>query len=259
MNRWMRTRWLWALILTMGIGGCVAGRGRHEETHTQQGPGMEAAYIHDHVIVDGWLDEEVWKQAKVYHLGLANDQAALGKQVQEAGSVRLVWDDQYLYVAVEFEDVDIVAEGQSDQLPHFQFGDLCEVFLKPEKETWYWELYVTPHSRMSSYWFPGRGRFGLPSNFQYSCGLRVAAKVDGSINNWRDKDARWTAEMAMPLRDLTAHGETFGPGSSWRILVARYNYSRYRSERGPELTMTPSLSETNFHMLEEYTPLRLVR
>ena len=259
MNRSPQAKWILVLVLTMAAGGCSIGRGRHEETRTPDGAGMEAIYARVPMIVDGWLDEEIWTRAKVYPLGLAKDQTARGRQVQEAGSVRLVWDDQYLYVAVEFEDADIVAEGQSDQLPHFQLGDLCEVFLKPENESWYWELYVTPHSRMSSYWFPGRGRFGLPSNFQYSCGLRVAAKVDGTINNWRDKDGRWTAEMAMPIRDLTAHGETFGPGSAWRILVARYNYSRYRSERGPELTVTPRLSETNFHLLEEYTPLRLVR
>ncbi len=245
---------LLSFSLSSGCAGTGARRGAGDV-----GSGMDAIYASTRIIVDGWLDESIWKSAKVYSLALGRDVSRPNQAVEESGSVRLAWDDQYLYVAVEFEDSDIVAEGQSDQLQHDQLGDLCEVFLKPEDETWYWQLHVTPHSRMSSFWFPGRGRSGLPSNIQYSCGLRVAAKTEGSINNWRDKDQLWTAEMAMPIRDLTARGETFGPGSAWRILVTRYNYSRYRTARGPERTMRPQLSVTNFHLLNEYAPLRLVR
>lgn len=254
--RWQSSSWI--LLLVLLIGGCAGVRRVIEQEVVQQ-PGIEAIYADTRVIIDGWLDEVIWTQAQVYPLRLGKDHSAFDADVSEPGSVRLVWDDQYLYVAVEFEDSDIVAEGQDDQLPHSQLGDLCEVFLKPENETWYWQLQVTPHSRMSSFWFPARGRFGLPSNGQYSSGLRVAAKIDGSLNNWRDKDRRWTAEMAMPLRDLTSRGETFGPGTAWRIAVVRYNYSRYRDQQGPELTMVPRLSGSNTHSLDQYTPLRLTR
>ncbi len=222
-------------------------------------PIMQAKHTDAPVNIDGVLDETVWQDATAYPLALAADRARSGATVQEAGTVKLAWDDENFYVAIEFTESDIVAEGDEDQLPHFQLGDLCELFLRPQDQTWYWELYVTPRGKKTSYWFPGRGRFGLPSNFKYDCGLRVAAQTDGTVNDWQDRDTGWTAEMAMPIKDLTLGGQLFEPGADWRILVARYNYSRYRVERGPELTMSPAMSATNFHLLEDYARLRLTR
>ena len=74
-----------------------------------------------------------------------------------------------------------------------------------------------------------------------------------------DTDQRWTAEMAMPLRELTSRGETFGPGAAWSILTLRYNYSRYHGQQAPILTMAPRLSGMHPHRLEEYAPLHLTR
>ena len=141
----------------------------------------------------------------------------------------------------------------------YSLGDVGEVFLKPEQYTWYWELYVTPAGKMSTFWFPGRGRLGLPSCFEkHHFNLKVASWCDGTLNNWEDKDMRWTAEMAIPVSELTAKGESFGPQAQWRILVGRYNYSRYLRFSGPEYSMVPQLSELNFHLLDEYAVLHLV-
>ena len=143
---------------------------------------------------------------------------------------------------------------------HYKMGDLCELFLKPADKTWYWELYATPLGKKTTFWFPGRGRTGLPSNFtDYSSGLKVGAQVNGTLNKWEDKDAYWTAEMAMPIKDLTARGEKFGPEADWRILVARYNYSRYSKRQGPEHSTVPQLSKVNYHLLEEYAKLKLIK
>lgn len=115
----------------------------------------------------------------------------------------------------------------------------------------------TPLGKKTSFWFPGRGRMGLNSCFRYKCGLQVASKSNGTVNNWKDKDRYWTAEIAMPIRDLTAKGEKFGPGTKWRILIARYNYSRYLSRK--ELSMFPQLLQTKFHLYEEYGVLKLMK
>ena len=222
---------------------------------------MEAQYTGVGVLVDGWLDEVVWKEATAYPLSLSRDRSGPRNsvEVQEPGSIRLAWDDRYLYVAIELEDSDIIAEGLADQQPHDELGDTCKVFLKPEEGTWYWELQITPRGRKTSYWYAGPGRLGLPSNSQYDSGLHVAAKINGTLNNWRDKDDRWTAEMAIPIRDLTVHGDRFGVGSPWRILIARCNYSRYLTQQGPELTTRPTLSKADFHMLDEYGILNLAK
>jgi len=218
---------------------------------------MTARYTAQPVCVDGLLNDDVWKTAEVYPLYLGKDRAAEGNQPAEPGEVRLAWDDKYFYVGIKYYDSDIVAEGDEDQLHHYNLGDLVELFLKPEEETWYWELYATPKGKKTSFWFPGRGRTGLPSGWKYRCGLRVAAKCAGTLNDWRDKDEYWMAEMAMPISDLTARGESFRPGAKWRILVARYNYTRYLPAK--ELSMTPQLTKTSYHRCEEYAVLDLAK
>jgi hypothetical protein len=243
-----------AVCGTLLMAGCAVPP---KEAKTPMPVVMTAQYTPMPVKVDGVLDDAVWQRAPVYPLSLSKEQVASGLTLAEPGEVRLAWDENYLYVAVKFSDSDIVAEGEDDQLHHYKMGDLAELFLKPEDETWYWELYATPRGKKTSFWFPGRGRLGLDSGWNYQCGLRVAAKCEGTLNDWRDKDSHWTAEMAMPIKDLTARGEKFSPGSKWRILVSRYNYSRYLPNK--ELTMSPQLPKGNFHLYEEYAVLDLTK
>jgi hypothetical protein len=246
------------IFLSVCLSGCAgfSPTGENTEEKTDAMPVMCAEYTSTPINIDGKLDEPVWKNTQVYELHLADNQAKNGKEVTETGEVRLAWDNDYFYVGVIFYDSDIAAEGEEDQLKHYKLGDLCELFLTPENETWYWELYATPAGRKSSYFIPGRGSLGLPGIEKYKCGLKVAAKCNGTINDWRDKDVSWTAEMAMPVKDLTARGESFGPDSHWRILVSRYNFSRYLETKGAELSMTPKLSAENYHLLPEYAILK---
>ena len=188
---------------------------------------VEARYTHEPLTIDGHLDESAWVTALTYELKLSADKLAAGAKLQDSGTVRFIWGDRFLYVGAEFSDADVAAEGDSDQMPHWQLGDVCELFLMPQEQTWYWEMYATPKGRKSAYWFPGGGRVGLPSAGHYSCGLEVASQVDGSLNDWRDRDVGWTVEMAMPLADLKARGEKLDTESPWRVLVGRYNYTRY--------------------------------
>jgi len=249
-------------FLLLGAGVCVmvltgcAVLGPKEEVDPPL-PRMTAVYTSEPVKIDGNLDDPAWQTARVYPLCISQDKVELEKVLAEPGEARVAWDDKYLYVGVRFHDSDIAAEGEEDQLHHYKMGDLVELFLKPENSTWYWELYATPRGKRTSFWFPGRGRLGLESGFQYSCGLRVAARCEGTLNNWKDRDTACTAEMAMPLTDLTAHGDRFCPGAEWRILVSRYNYSRYLPWK--ELSMTPQLSRSSYHLYEEYAVLELVR
>ncbi len=202
------------------------------------------------VRIDGRLEDAVWQQAQVYPLSLSLDALANGQRLQEPGTMRLAWDEKALYLGVDFTDSDVVAEGTRDGQPHYTMGDLAEFFIWPEDQTWYWELYVTPKGHQTTYFFPGGGRLGLPSHFQQGFRLKTAAQVDGTLNDWTDRDHGWTAEMAVPVKDLTARGETWGPGSRWRILVSRYNYSRYLWTK--ELSMCPALPATNYHLRKHY-------
>jgi hypothetical protein len=205
------------------------------------------------VTIDGKLDEPVWQEAPAYALDLADD--ADGGPLEEKGEAKLAWDDEYLYVAIRYEDSDVVAEGKARNEKHFELGDLAEVFVKPAHNTLYWELYATPHSLTSTFFFPSWAR-SLPSCFEYEMDIAVAGRVEGTLNDWTDRDTAWTAEMAIPIGELEKYGDDFDE-DDWTILVARYNYGRYRTKEGPELTMTPRLPKTDYHLHTSYARLKL--
>ena len=231
-----------------------------------------AKYTSEPITLDGKLDEAAWAKAPAYSLTLPfksfsnmpeSMQKNIGDNLREKGTVKLLWDDNYLYVGAEFEDSDVMQDGKEDQSHFYTTGDLIEVFLKPAKETYYWEIYGTPNSKKTWFFFPSRGRLTFPGCAGYLPeSFKVAATVDGTLNNWKDKlnnwknrDKGWTIELAIPIKELTAYGAKFDNSSNWTILLARYNYSVYLEKT--ELSCYPQLSNVNWHLYEEYAKLRL--
>ena len=216
------------------------------------------------IMLDGRLDEADWARAKPIPFRLAAIPAWRKRigEVEGKGSVRMLHDDQNLYLAFEFEDADVVDLSKGDDQELYTLGDVAEIFLKPVDETWYWELHVTPKGHVSAYWFPGRGRLGLPMSEAKSHVsprfIRVATRTQGTVNNWRDRDKGWRAEVAIPWAKLDRYGPPKDPHSRWTILLARYNYSRYRVKAtGPELSTASTLAEPNFHLVDEYPRIHL--
>lgn len=219
---------------------------------------LVAKYSEKPVVIDGILDDPVWQKANRYPFCLSREKEE--EFPEEKGEVMLAWDDEYLYIGAKFIDSDIIQTGEN-QSHLYKTGDLIEIFLKPEKEEWYWELYGTPSNKQTVFWFPARKFLGIFRNMDKWTGhlikMKVASYVEGTLNKSDDKDKYWTIEIAIPVKQFApwymftpAQEHYFGPGSEWRILISRYNYSKYLSE--PELSMYPPLSKTNFHLVEEY-------
>lgn len=219
-------------------------------------PVVSAKFSRKPVEIDGRLDDPVWKTAKTYEMKLSKEDRAAGQTLHQPGQIQVAWNEDYLYIAARFVDSDIVAEGKKNQMHHYKYGDVCEVFLKPSTNPHYRELYVTPLSKRTTFFFPSGGYLGLPSCYEeYEFDLTASAHPQGTVNNYKNKDTAWTAEMRIPVKVLRSFGDNFGPESEWKILIGRYNYSV--DLRQKELTMHPRLSVTNFHRLSEYALLKL--
>jgi hypothetical protein len=223
-----------------------------------------AKFAAEPIKLDGRLNEGAWANAPAYSLmrplkanfGLPESmQRTVGENLREKCTVKLLWDDNNLYVGAEAEDSDVMNEGKEDQTHLYRTGDLIEVFLKPADENYYWEIYGSANSKKTWFAFPSRGR-GTPSVLAYLPeDLKVSCAVDGTLNNWRDKDKGWTVEIMIPIKELTAKGIKFDNSANWTVLIARYNYSRFLP--AAELSSFPLLSNPNFHIYEEYAKLVL--
>lgn len=220
---------------------------------------MEVQYTGCPVVIDGKLDDVIWQTSQVYNTSLSQDKQMNGDSLRENAKIQLAWDELNLYVAIDVEDSDIVAEGTEDGLRHARFGDMAEVFLKPVGKSWFWELIVTPRGNKSTFFFPSEGRMSLPGCFEYKFAQSpfcVSAKIKGTLNNYNDRDTGWIAEMSIPIRELTIYGDKFGPDAKWKICVGRYNYSYYFS-KGKESSMFPALPFSDFYSSDNYADLIL--
>ncbi len=213
--------------------------------------------------VDGKLDEASWKNAPEYELlqvsTAGNEhpvtQAVIAKDKFEKMYVRCLYDDKYFYMACRAEDGDVIARNQQDQDFLFRDCDLVEVFIKPDKANYYWELYGTAGSNKTSCFYPSAGTLvsSAMNKENLMPGLLVKAQVQGTLNYWQDSDKGWTAEMAVPLKELNKYGIVFAPGQQWRIFFARYNYSK--DFRKWQYSAYPAPPVTNSHLLENYSPV----
>ena len=155
----------------------------------------------------------------------------------------MLWSPQMLYLRFEchyivlntFPDSD--PGGRRDQLWD---RDVAEAFLQPDpsRPRYYREFEVAPNGL----WidldiFPG-GLANLKS------GMRRSVILD-------EKARTWTAELAIPIKSLTA---AFDPGAKWRV-----NFYRVEGPKEPRFysawqpTRTP---EPNFHVPEAFGILR---
>ena len=230
---------------------------------------IKAVYTPKAPVLDGKLSEEAWLKAPAYHLEFSQKRKEdfhpslrdfYKNGPVDKGFFKLLWNEKYLYIAACFKDQDLVAEGTADQQSHCRFGDLLEIFLKPENDPRYRELYVTPKNHRTVFFYHGRGRHGLPSTLPAEMPLkkyRSAVRLTGTLNQPDDKDIMWCIETAIPLDELAGKNVKLAPGIPWRILLARYNFTKYAPQQ--ELTTSPAMSKTDFHLHEEYGRLRLVR
>ncbi|MBO4630491.1 MAG: carbohydrate-binding family 9-like protein [Lentisphaeria bacterium] len=248
-----------AAFIGLSQSGCVTSSGNRPE--------IVASYTRQPVALDGKLDEAAWQKTPAYFLVHAREQYTsfhpeirkkFRNGVIEPGKVRLLWDDKYLYIGFEFEDLDIVAEGTQDQNRHYRMGDVAEVFLKPQNKTWYWESYATPRGHKTVFFFLGRGLLGLPSGFPEKPaldGMKVAAFCYGTLNNSQDKDKKWTAEMAIPREEIAKIGEKLDPETPWLIFFGRYNYGIYLPWK--ENSSFPQQENGDYHIHEDYGMLKM--
>lgn len=246
-----------ALLFTIILTGCYTAK-------------IEPALVYktnENIKLDGNLNEKSWSRATSYNLSLLSNwdkmpcktKKIMANQEFETGSAKFLLGKEYLYIGIDFQDFDILCDSNAPQGHHYLNGDLVEIFIKPLNAPHYWELFFNPLKGRTSFAYPGTGNRG-PSCFNIKHLMKDykgEVKVYGSINKTADKDTKWIAEIAIPLKELAAKGVPFDEKNPWTILIARYNYGA--NLRDIQFSTFPKLPRINYHLIEYYAPLKIVK
>ena len=211
--------------------------------------------------LDGKLDEAVWQTTPAFELLYADktatmlprEAAMVRKDKFEGARARLLYDDKYLYVGVELDDSDVLDYVNEEQYHCYRNADTFELFLSPVNGSHYWEIYSTPKANKTGFFFPAGGMLPMEEILKFSKimkGLDVASQIQGTLNSVKDKDKGWTTELRISRAELASKGVAFSPEQPWRILLARYNYSRYFYKY--QGSFYPVLPAVDYHLRSYY-------
>ncbi len=192
------------------------------------------------VVIDGVLDEPVWKQATPVRADyLLSKTGVLSEQPRMAA--RFAWDDHYLYIAYETFDRNLVAAGTGEQegppanrregaviSDDAKKIDVVEFFISFGDERFFWEVHHNAANQFNDIWITvpdpawrvselsittwgiifGHAMF-IQDEGQYTLAkdVRLKPKADGkpsTINDPSDTDTGYTAELRFPWLGLGA-------------------------------------------------------
>lgn len=188
-------------------------------------------------VIDGKLDDVAWQNAATIELkwrfNPANAPALIALTPTVRTTARLLWDKQYLYIGFECEDPDVWSD-YTQRDAYVWEGEAVEVYLDPSgKGLNYKEIDLNPLGALIDLNTP-EAKDGNPGDVEQNArwnaiGLRWATSVNGTPNDRSDRDTGWTAELAIPLKEVLPADEQVFVGDTWRAQF-------YRIERPKDTT-----------------------
>jgi len=194
----------------------------------------------DAPLIDGRLDDEVWQIAP-WTEDFIDIQGDTNPTPRHRTRVRLLWDDEHLYVAADLQEPHVWASLTERDAVIYHDNDF-EVFIDPDGDNHlYYELEINALNTVWDLLLIKPYRDGGPAVNAWDIpGLRTAVAIDGTLNDPSDRDQGWSVEIAIPWRALTeAAGRPAPPtiGDIWRINFSRVQW-RTRNDGGQYTKIT---------------------
>lgn len=198
--------------------------------------------------IDGRLDDAAWQDAPWTDtfVDIEGDAKPRPKYKTRA---KLLWDDQYLYVAAEIEEPHVWGTLTKHDVVIFQDNDF-EVFIDPDGDSH--EYYEFEMNALNTGWDlylpkPYKDGGGADNSWDIP-GLRTAVHVRGTLNNPADRDEGWTLEIAFPWKGFSRHSQRRGlaprEGDQWRLGFSRVEWQVNIS--GGKYQKVPGTKEDNW-------------
>jgi len=166
------------------------------------------------ITIDGKLDDAAWQHAPSTP---AFVRTMTGGPAMSHVTAKLLYDDQFLYVAYDVETADVW--GTKTQHDDPIYGEQAvEIFLDADGDgRTYNELEVSPHNVQFDAQFEYR-RSDLTKAVAWQSGMQSAVQVQGTLDDAADADRGFTAELKIPLANLYKVPRLPPqPGDTWRF------------------------------------------
>ncbi len=210
-------------------------------------PTYEVLRTVEGIRVDGRLDEAVWSATPGITLQFPWGDVTQAKQKT---IVRLLWDDDNLYVGYDCQDAEITATLDTRDDPTYK-DDCVEIFISPDERRigLYYGLEMNCRSILYDYFKISSGPLIKKFDMRQ---VKLATDLRGTLNVAGDEDEGWSLEVAIPFENFSDMARDIPPkpGTSWRINLNRLDGVQPHRE----LSMwSPSRTEKpNFHVPERF-------
>src|SRR5262249_22986691 len=177
--------------------------------------------------IDGQLDEASW-QAAPWTQEFVDIEGDAKPKPRFRTRAKMLWDDEYLYVAAELEEPHVWGTLTNHDAVIFHDNDF-EVFIDPNSDNHeYYEFEVNALNTGWDLFLKKPYKDGGPALNEWEIpGLKTAVQIKGTLNDPADCDEGWTVELAFPWKVLAeyAHRRTPpGEGDYWRVNFSRVEW-----------------------------------
>ena len=185
-------------------------------------------------VIDGRLDEPAW-QGIPWTQDFTDIEGAAKPQPRFRTRAKMLWDDDYFYVAAELEEPHVWATLTQHDVVIFNDNDF-EVFIDPDGDSHdYYEFEINALNTGWDLLLKKPYKDGGPALNEWEIpGLKTAVHVKGTLNDPADTDAGWTMEIAFPWKVLAefAHRKTPpAEGDQWRVNFSRVEWRTEIADR----------------------------
>jgi hypothetical protein len=178
------------------------------------------------IIVDGKLDDKAWQNVPWTDL-FVDIEGSAKPAPRFPTRVKMLWDDNYFYVAAELTEPDVWATLTQHDSVIFKDNDF-EVFLNPSGDSRnYFEFEINALNTSWDLFLPKPYREGGHADNSWEIpGLKSAVFVDGTLNHPGDKDRAWQVELAFPWTAFRERSAFARPknGDQWRVNFSRVEW-----------------------------------